>query len=538
MYVSLYRKWRPKKFQEVVGQAHITRTLKNAVFYKRISHAYLFSGPRGTGKTTTARILAKALNCPDNKEGEPCGLCSLCKEIQDGKSMDVIEIDAASNRGIDEIRELRERVKYAPVRGKYKVYIIDEVHMLTPQAFNALLKTLEEPPPHIVFVLATTEPYKLLPTILSRCQRFDFKRITSAEVIYYLKKVAQGENVKIEEEALNLIVRAATGSLRDAISLLDQLISYAGENISSKDTSELLGFLPQRELLDLTRNILKGNLPEVISILRIANDLGKDTEQLIDSLLDLWRDLLVLKLSPQQDELVNTSLEIRPDLSSLASSIPISKLFKMIKNLDECKQKIWRAKYPLLHLEIALMELLSEEISDFSSSLVKVKPEVITKKEPLAVNIPSESKKIEESIVSLKTATPLLQQTLDFSKRWEEFLTFLSKNNPVLGSLLNNSKVKLDSNDNLEITVNSKFNLEKLKETYKDKLNSFLEQVFNRSFSLQFSLREPDTQTSVSLSRNETFPSSIRKEELDLMELAEKIFPGEVIDIKNKEEKK
>ncbi|NLK51426.1 MAG: DNA polymerase III subunit gamma/tau [Syntrophomonadaceae bacterium] len=247
-YVALYREWRPQNFQNVVGQTHVTRTLLNALQQGRISHAYLFCGPRGTGKTSVAKILAKAVNCSEAQEGEPCNQCVSCRAIVEGSSLDVLEIDAASNRGIDEIRELRERVQYAPSGGRFRVYIIDEVHMLTTEAFNALLKTLEEPPSHVIFVLATTEAHKVPATILSRCQRFDFRRITPAELIERLKLVAEHQQIEISEEAIMAIVRAAEGGLRDALSLLDQCIGFATNAITLEEVNQVLGTVSEEFL--------------------------------------------------------------------------------------------------------------------------------------------------------------------------------------------------------------------------------------------------------------------------------------------------
>ncbi|MEM5794931.1 MAG: DNA polymerase III subunit gamma/tau, partial [Bacillota bacterium] len=240
-YIALYRQWRPQDFEQLVGQEHISTTLKNAITSNRIAHAYLFSGPRGTGKTSTAKIMAKALNCLQGPTIHPCNACDRCKRIIDGSSMDVLEIDAASNRGIDEIRELREKVKFTPVDGRYKVYIIDEVHMLTTEAFNALLKTLEEPPAHAIFILATTEPHKIPATILSRCQRYDFRRIDSEAISGRLLKVLQEMSIEAEPEALGVIARFAEGGLRDALSILDQCIAFSGDRITVEDVRSMLG---------------------------------------------------------------------------------------------------------------------------------------------------------------------------------------------------------------------------------------------------------------------------------------------------------
>ena len=265
MYQILPLKYRPKTFDEIIGQPHIVQTLKNEVKDGRIANAYLFAGPRGIGKTTTARIVAKALNCVNGPTCDPCNSCASCQEIQAGNAIDVLELDGASNRGIDEIRQIRERVKYAPVHGKYKVYIIDEVHMLTEFAFNALLKTIEEPPKHVVFILATTEPYELPLTILSRCQRFNFRKISPHSVSEKVKTIAKLESVEIEEEACSLIAQLVDGSLRDAISIFDQLIPYTGGKIRVEDVQTLLGLPSQTVFLELTDAIIKRNPASVIT---------------------------------------------------------------------------------------------------------------------------------------------------------------------------------------------------------------------------------------------------------------------------------
>ena len=256
MHKALYRAYRPQNFEDVVGQQHIIRTLKNQIENNNVGHAYLFAGTRGTGKTSTAKIFARAVNCVQSKDQEPCNECEVCKDIINDNIMDVVEIDAASNNSVDDIRELRESVKYSPTKAKYKVYIIDEVHMLSQGAFNALLKTLEEPPSYIIFILATTEPHKIPATILSRCQRFDFKRVTVNDMSERMKKICNEENIEVEDKALNLIARNAQGALRDALSILDQCISFGGNKIEYKDVVELLGTVNIEQLFEMSQFII------------------------------------------------------------------------------------------------------------------------------------------------------------------------------------------------------------------------------------------------------------------------------------------
>ncbi len=274
-YQVLARKWRPQQFDDVVGQEHVTTTLKNAIAQNRLAHAYLFVGPRGIGKTSIARIFAKALNCVKGPTATPCDECDSCREITEGRSLDVLEIDGASNNGVEQVRELRDTVRYAPARGKFKIYIIDEVHMLTTQAFNALLKTLEEPPAHVKFIFATTEPQKVLPTILSRCQRFDLRRIPASLIVKHLKEIAKKEKVAIDDEALAAIARGAEGGLRDAESTLDQLIAFCGNKIAEADVLSVFGLVAHDRIAALTDAVLDGQTTKSLQVLKELDDAGQ-----------------------------------------------------------------------------------------------------------------------------------------------------------------------------------------------------------------------------------------------------------------------
>jgi DNA polymerase III, subunit gamma and tau len=294
-YVALYRKWRPKSFADLVGQEHISRTLANAILSEKIGHAYLFAGPRGTGKTSTAKIFAKALNCDHGPTPEPCNVCPVCKKINEGASMDVFEIDAASNRGIDEIRDLRETVKFAPVDGRYKVYIIDEVHMLTAEAFNALLKTLEEPPTHVVFILATTEAHKVPATIQSRCQRYDFKRITVDHIQARLSVVADSTGIQADDEALKIIAVHADGGLRDALSILDQCAALADKIVDIDTVRRILGLVGHEWIWKLTEALADRSAAAVLKILTVLLDEGKDVKQILSEMILHMRSVMIYK---------------------------------------------------------------------------------------------------------------------------------------------------------------------------------------------------------------------------------------------------
>jgi len=308
-YQTFALRWRPQTFDEVVGQEHITTTLKNAIRQNRIAHAYLFAGPRGTGKTSTARILAKALNCKEGPKPEPCNKCENCKEITASNSLDVLEIDGASNRGIDEIRALKENVKLSPSSSRYKIYIIDEVHMLTEEAFNALLKTLEEPPEHVKFIFATTRPQKILPTILSRCQRFDFRRIPTKDIVERLKEISKKEKLRVDEDALYLIAKSADGSLRDAESILDQFSSYENKGVTKEDVNSILGSVGQEFLFNMMQKIIDKDTKGTLGLLNEAINKGKNLSMFVSEFIEHIRNMMIAKETDNYKELIDASDE-------------------------------------------------------------------------------------------------------------------------------------------------------------------------------------------------------------------------------------
>jgi len=358
-----YRKWRPQTLAEIVGQEQVTKTLSNALTSGRVSHAYLFYGPRGTGKTSTGRILAKALNCLTNGRGEPCNSCDMCRGITEGRALDVIEVDAASNTGVDDIRSLREKVNYAPNQARYKVYIIDEVHMLSNSASNALLKTLEEPPPHIVFILATTEAHKIPATILSRCQRFDFRRISRTDVISKLTRICTTEGIKLEPEGLNLIARSATGSLRDAENLLEQLTTYYGTEISLNQVQAILGITGDQRAKELVGNIVASDVAGGVATINSVNSDGLDLRQFNREVVEYLRQLLLVKTG--SEDAVDLTAEDKTELKQLAAKTSLAQISRAIKLFGQLE--IGFDNYSTLPLELALVDCTQPPVEEIKS---------------------------------------------------------------------------------------------------------------------------------------------------------------------------
>lgn len=434
-YKALYRIYRPQDFNEVAGQKHITTTLKNALANDKVAHAYLFSGPRGTGKTSIAKIFAKAVNCVKAPTENPCNECENCKGIQSGMISDIIEIDAASNNGVDEIREIRDKVKYLPGYVKYKVYIIDEVHMLSTGAFNALLKTLEEPPQHVIFVLCTTEPQKIPLTIHSRCQRFDFKSITTKDIISKLKEIVESENLIIEEEALNQIAIQAEGGLRDAISLLDQASSYSPEKITLDDINQISGVVSSNMLIELAEALIQGNSTKAIATLNSLITEGKEVKKVNLNLIEFFRDILMIKNIKNLDE--NNFLYRNERFVQLSKMISNKMTLYILDVLINAANEIKWSNSPKIYLELAFIKITDNEVGSTSrlisviddlenrlSEVEKIKDDIDEFKEIKSENLISEivnkAEETEEKDLLEEVEIDEYDEELDFSEETQK----------------------------------------------------------------------------------------------------------------------
>lgn len=401
-YTALYREWRPKTFNDVVGQEHITVTLKNEILNDRIAHAYLFCGTRGTGKTSTAKVMAKALNCFNLQDGEPCNECEMCKKINEGLSMDVTELDAASNNGIDRIRDIIDDTKYPPQEGKYKIYILDEVHMLSGGAVNAFLKTLEEPPSNVIFILATTDPQKLPITILSRCQRFDFKRINQKEISARLRKITEAQNINVDDKSLDLIARVADGAMRDSLSILDQAIAMGDNNIQYEDLISILGLVTNEYLFDITHSIIERNIEKAMVIIDKLVFSGKDIHLFIKDLIGHFRNLLMVKVSNTPEEILDMSLENIELVKEQGKKIRIEEIMRGIRILQEGEANSKVSKQSRLYLELSIIKMCKIEYDTSSEVMLarinKLEENLKSGKIQVAANPQSSEKVIQNEV--------------------------------------------------------------------------------------------------------------------------------------------
>ena len=462
MYQALYRKYRPKTFEDVVGQAHITRTLQNEVKTGKIAHAYLFTGSRGTGKTTCSKILAKAVNCPHTRDGNPCGECEICLGIDDGTVMDVLEIDAASNNGVDNIRQLREDAYFAPGQAKYRVYIIDETHMLSTGAFNALLKIMEEPPPHVLFILATTEAHKVPATILSRCQRFDFRRIGSEDIAEYLEKISLNEGVILEHSAGLLIGKLADGGMRDAISLFDLCISHGGA-VTAEVVAQAAGMAGSGHLLTLAKAFAQKDTAFALEQIGALHEKSMDMDRLCSDLVAFHRDLMILKTVEKPERFIVALPEEMEEMKPLAQFLTLSQILYTLSVLQEAQNRMSRTANRRTELEMSVVRICNPAM-DSSAEAVLTRlealeaavrrgipaapsslPEPAESGEKAAKHLPQKKKEapspLEQAAAEEKASAPILADLSDTHPfgEWQEVLGRLLKTNPPLFAALKNS---------------------------------------------------------------------------------------------------
>jgi len=544
-YQVLTQKWRPKVFQEIVGQEHVTRTLINAISLGRIAHAYLFAGPHGTGKTSTARILAKALNCEKGPTPLPCNKCSNCIEISRGESLDVLEIDGASNRGIDEIRELRERIGFSPIKARYKIYIIDEVHMLTHPAFNALLKTLEEPPHYVIFIFATTDPDKLPLTIISRCQRFDFRRIGTSDILRRLTQIVKEEKIDVTPQALELIARASGNSMRDAEKILDQLTSYTLEKINEKDVSQALGMVEDEFLARLTENLYHRDVLSNIKIIHQLIEKGKNPRWIVKGWLNWLRDLAMIKIGGEKLPSLSSHSEL---IKTQVSYFTLEELISFMEHLSDVEEKMHFSSTPQIHLEILMIKLcsyekeleqlrkkdpylaiiykkvvdLEEKISRKVSSIeksegkekiIKEKPEVGEKPRVRASPI---SSKEDKRLAEVKEGAVDRKDLLD---KWYSVVKQVKKKKKTLGTFL--EKMQVLSVEEKSIVLGSKLNF--FKETLEKRENKrIISEELKKTFPLDFSIQFQQINLE---KKKEEISSSLREAVAQAIE----IFEGEIV---------
>ena len=460
-YQVLARKWRPQTFDTIVGQPATVKTLMNAISSNRLAHAYLFSGPRGIGKTSIARIFSKALNCENRSGSEPCNECGNCREISAGISQDVIEIDAASNRGIDDIRSLREHVKYMPSTSRFKIYIIDEVHMVTKEGFNALLKTLEEPPEHVKFFFATTEPHKIPETIISRCQRFDLKRITVGDIALRLSKIAKSESIDVADDALTMIARSADGAMRDGESLFDQIISCSGDKVTTADVADILGLVSEDVFFAIDDAVLGSNIGGAIEIANQVITSGKDTGRFIENMVRHYRDLIVIKSARNPDSLFQGSAESMALLKEKAQKFSEDNLLYIIDLLTSAQDSMRFAISRETLLEVTIIKLAQSSrrvsLDDVINKLEKIRGAEGAARSIPAVAVPA-AKTVEppQNIVRETPAAaeeiPSTPESSDGEGLWHKVAGIIGHNKPRVGKSMEDGQVDSFSNGTLTVS--------------------------------------------------------------------------------------
>ncbi len=545
-YQVLARKWRPQVFEDVVGQGHITRTLQNAITTKRLAHAFLFSGPRGVGKTTTARILAKALNCTQGPTPTPCGRCDSCIETTAGTSVDVIEIDGASNRGIEHIRELREAVKYAPTRGKYKVYVIDEVHMLTNEAFNALLKTLEEPPPHVLFIFATTEPQKIPATIHSRCQRYGFKRIPLNEIIDQLRKIAAAEGITITDQGLAMIARAAEGSMRDSQSLLDQAVSYSGMAVRNEDLQATLGTVAQEKLLQFAAGLLFRDSGGLLKQIDGLLEQGLDMRQFLAGLVEHIRNLMVIKITTDPGRIIELPVADIQNLQLQAVGVESDHLLLLFDSLSKTLDEMRWSPHQRFTVEMGIVKACHiTPLRPLAEVLVRMK-ELESRLTPgTMLSAPTPGGVSERSGAYAPKTTTVSNQPRPaeapggggVSDEWGRVMSALKTKKPSLASYLAQGRLLTTADTGFTLGLPAGFQRDQIeKQEHHDYMEQLASEVLGRKIQL----------TIKPLGQEDAGPSSARaktpvkkkpEEQPPIVQDALRIFGGEVIESEHHEEK-
>ncbi len=559
-YLVIARKWRPQVFEDVIGQKHVVKTLQNAIESNRIAHAFLFAGQRGVGKTSVARILSKALNCQEGPTPHPCNQCTSCKEITEGNSMDVLEIDGASNTGVDDVRELRESVKYVPSRSRYKIYIIDEVHMLSNSAFNALLKTLEEPPAHVIFIFATTEPHKILPTVLSRCQRFDLRRLSLEAIVEHLHKITSKEDITISRQGLGWVASEAEGSMRDAQSILDRVISYAGKQIEDNDIVEVLGIVDKDLLMRTSQALLDKDAKGCLDIVRELFRFGYDTRQFYQAFLEHLRNIIIIKISKEPARLMDLSPDECGTLKKQVKDCEVEMLQRLFDVWFKAEEEINRSSQPHIVLEMILLKMVYlgrlVPLDDALAKLSDLEKRILGKKavseSGVARPLPAKPVEYEETQESDGETSQLEEETATMSNNgigksgseqaWERFMVFAKKEKRMLAGILEHGHLLNLDEDKIELGfASNSFFLESSNDTENRKqLKNICEKLFEKRMQIKVSpLKEEVNNQSKVQARGRANERKKGSEEESLnhplVDEALSIFDGKIVEVKKED---